>query len=112
MQRGKTIFTALIVGLCVSVGTAAAPTLTFTFKDVHSFKAAQETDSYGINNAGVIVGDYIDSAGVQHGMILNGTKVTKADHPNCLARPERRARHSMPSIPRVSLRAGVDRGRR
>jgi len=87
MQRGKTIFTALIVGLCVSVGTAAAPTLTFTFKDVHSFKAAQETDSYGINNAGVIVGDYIDSAGVQHGMILNGTKVTKADHPNCLSTP-------------------------
>lgn len=87
MQRGKTIFTAFVVGLCVSVGTAAAPTLTFTFKDVHSFKAAQETDTYGINNQGVIVGDYVDSTGIQHGMILTGTKVTKADHPNCAGTP-------------------------
>jgi hypothetical protein len=87
MQRGKTIFTAFVVGLCVSVGSAAAPTVTFTFKDVHSFKAAQETDSYGINNSGVIAGDYVDSTGVQHGMILTGTKVTKADHPNCSGTP-------------------------
>jgi probable HAF family extracellular repeat protein len=87
MQSGKTIFTALVVGLCVSVGTAAAPTLTFTFKDVHSYKAAQETDSYGINNKGVIVGDYVDSTGIQHGMILTGTKVTKADNASCAGTP-------------------------
>jgi probable HAF family extracellular repeat protein len=35
----------------------------------------------------VIVGDYVDSTGIQHGMILNGTKVTKADHPNCAGTP-------------------------
>ena len=87
MQRDKTIFMGFLVVLGISVGTAAAPTLTFTYKDVHSFKAAQETDSYGINNNGVIAGDYVDSTGVQHGMILTGTKVTKADHPNCSGTP-------------------------
>jgi hypothetical protein len=87
MQRGKTILTMLLVGLGVSVGTAAAPTLTFTYKDVHSYKAAGETDSYAINNKGVIAGDYVDSTGVQHGMILTGTKVTKADNPSCAGTP-------------------------
>ncbi len=39
-----------------------------------------ETDTYGINNAGVIVGDYVDSKGVQHGMILAGSKLTTVDN--------------------------------
>src|ERR1022692_4149052 len=87
MQRGKTIFTMFLVGLVVSVGTAAAPTLTFTYKDVHATTTAQETDTYGINNKGVIAGDYVDSAGVQHGMILAGTKLTKVDNSACPGTP-------------------------
>jgi hypothetical protein len=86
MQRGKTIFTVFLVCLFLSVA-AAAPTLTFTYKDVHATKTAQETDTYGINNKGVISGDYVDSAGVQHGMILAGTKLTKVDNSSCSGKP-------------------------
>jgi len=46
------------------IATAAnAPKLNFKFTTIN-VKGSQETDAYGINNAGVIVGDYIDSSGV------------------------------------------------
>jgi hypothetical protein len=67
----------------VAVGIAAAPPLTFTFSDVHANKTATETDSYAVNAAGVIVGDYVDSSGIQHGMILNGAKLTTVNNKNC-----------------------------
>jgi hypothetical protein len=87
MRRGKIIFTVFLVGLCVSVGTAGAPTVTFSFKDVHANKTALETDTYGINNKGVIAGDYVDSSGIQHGMILAGTTLTKVDRAVCVGTP-------------------------
>jgi probable HAF family extracellular repeat protein len=86
MQRGKTIFTVFFVCLFLSVA-AAAPTVTFTFTDVHATKTALETDTYGLNNEGAIVGDYVDSASVQHAMILAGTKLTKVDNPSCSSTP-------------------------
>jgi hypothetical protein len=67
------------------VGIAAAPLLTFTFTDVHANKTALETDTYGVNNAGVIVGDYVDAKSVQHGMILAGTKLTTVNNKSCEA---------------------------
>ena len=81
MQRS--VFGVLIVVTFVAVGLAAAPPLTFTFSDVHANKTATETDSYGVNNSGVIAGDYVDSADVQHGMILAGTKLTTIDNKSC-----------------------------
>ena len=74
------------------VGIAAAPTLTFTFRDVLAPKTAQETDTYGINNSLAIAGDYVDSAGDQHGMILSGansnyTPITTADRADCSTAP-------------------------
>jgi hypothetical protein len=82
-MKSKSFFALLaLVAVFVSVGTAAAPPLKFTFKDVVAGKAA-ETDSYAINNKGVIAGDYVDSSGVQHGMILAGKKVTTADRADC-----------------------------
>ncbi len=77
----------LLVLTFVAVGIAAAPPLTFTFKDVHANKTAQETDTYAINNSGMIAGDYVDSASVQHPMILAGTKLTTADHKGCTTSP-------------------------
>jgi hypothetical protein len=68
----------------VAVGIAAAPPLTFTFSDVHANKTATETDSFAVNDAGVIAGDYVDANGIQHGMILNGKKLTTVNHPNCV----------------------------
>src|SRR5580692_529371 len=67
----------------VAVGMAAAPSLTFTFSNVVALKSATETDSYAVNNAGTIAGDYIDSKGVQHAMILAGTKLTTVNNSAC-----------------------------
>lgn len=73
----------LLVLTFVAVGIASAPPLTFTFSDVHANKTATETDSYAVNNAGTIAGDYVDSAGVQHAMILAGTKLTTVNNKSC-----------------------------
>lgn len=81
----RSILGVLLVLTFVAVGIAAAPPLTFTFSDVHATKTALETDTYGVNNAGVIAGDYVDSASVQHGMILAGKKLTTVDNKNCSA---------------------------
>ena len=81
----RSILGVLLVLTFVAVGIASAPPLTFTFSDVHATKTAIETDSYGVNNAGVIAGDYIDSKSVQHGMILAGTKLTTIDNKACAA---------------------------
>jgi len=80
----SSILGVLVVLMFVAVGIAAAPPLTFTFSDVHSTKTAMETDSFAVNNAGAIAGDYVDAKSVQHGMILAGTKLTTVDHPNCV----------------------------
>lgn len=52
---------------------AAAPTLKFTFKDINA-PGAIETDTYGINDKNMMVGNYIDKSDIPHGMILIGGK--------------------------------------
>jgi hypothetical protein len=81
----RSILGVLLVLTFVAVGLAAAPPLTFTYTDVHANSTALETDTYGVNNAGVIVGDYVDSKSVQHGMILAGKKLTTVDNKACSA---------------------------
>jgi probable HAF family extracellular repeat protein len=82
--KSKSFFALLVlVAAFVSVGSAAAPSLKFKFKDVVAGKAT-ETDSYAINNKGVIAGDYVDSSAIQHAMILAGKKVTTVDRADCL----------------------------
>jgi probable HAF family extracellular repeat protein len=83
----RSILGVLLVLTFVAVGLAAAPPLTLTFTDVHANKTAQETDTYAINNSGMIAGDYVDSAGAQHPMILAGKKLTTADHKGCSNTP-------------------------
>jgi len=83
----RSIFGVLIVLAFVTVCIAAAPTLTFTFTDVHASKTAIETDTYGVNASGAIAGDYVDSAGNQHAMILKGTNLTSLDDKNCPSTP-------------------------
>ncbi len=81
----RTMLGVVIVLTFVAVGIAAAPKLTFTYSDVVASKTALETDTYGVNAAGVIAGDYVDSASVQHGMILAGKKLTTVDYKKCQA---------------------------
>ena len=82
MKSSKSIVGPLVLGLAfIAVSTAAvAPALKFTFKDVNA-PGAVETDTYANNNAGVITGDYLDSGGNIHGMILKGKKLTTIDDP-------------------------------
>ncbi len=81
----RSILGVLLVLAFVAVGIAAAPPLTLTYSDVKAKSTAQETDTYGVNNAGAIAGDYVDSAGVQHAMIKAGTKLTTVNHSTCEA---------------------------
>jgi hypothetical protein len=83
----RPILGVLLVLMFVAVGIAAAPPLTFTFSDVHANKTALETDTYGVNDAGAIAGDYVDANQVQHGMILAGKKLTTINNKACLTTP-------------------------
>lgn len=86
MQNRRTVIGVFVLVLCVCVGVAVA--LTFVFKDVQATTTAQETDTYGINNARAIVGDYVDSAGIQHGVILGGVNAfTSVDRADCINAP-------------------------
>jgi hypothetical protein len=46
-----------------------------------------ETDTYAVNNKGVMAGDYVDQNGAQHGMILSGANLTTADRSDCPPTP-------------------------
>src|ERR1700681_3600480 len=77
IRRLLTCFLLLAVTL-MAASAMAQPPVTFKFADVKA-KGAIQTDSYAVNNAGVIAGDYIDSSNVQHGLILNKAVVTSFD---------------------------------
>jgi len=81
----RSMLGVLLVLTFVAVSMAAAPTLTFTYTDVHANATAVETDTYAVNDAGTIAGDYVDSADVQHGMLLTGTKLTTVNNKACEA---------------------------
>jgi len=84
MKNCKSILCALgLVLLCVGA-TTAADQLTFKFKAV-KIPGATAAEPAGINNAGVSVGDYIDTSGVNHGYILKGKNLTTLDDPNAVA---------------------------
>lgn len=88
MRSRKIVIGMFLLVLCVSVSIAQEPTLSFTFRDVLAVPTAQETDTYGINNTRAIAGDYVDSSGVQHAMILGGINAfTKADRSDCSGSP-------------------------
>ncbi len=88
-SRRMVIGVCLVV--CVSVGIAAAVTFVL-FRNVIALQSAQETDTYGLNDSSVIAGDYVDSGGAQHGMILSSVasvvpKLTTADRADCVTAP-------------------------
>jgi len=86
MTQNKAAFTLIVLVALLSLSTAAvAPALKFTFKNVTANSSALETDTYAINDAGAIAGDYLDSASIQHGMILKGKKLTTVDNSKCSA---------------------------
>jgi hypothetical protein len=75
------LFVLTLATFSVAAAQTAVSAAGYNFVDI-KVSGAIETDTYGINNSGVIVGAYVDSSGVQHGMILNGTSLTTIDVPN------------------------------
>jgi len=57
-----------------------APALTFTFSPV-AVPGARAVGVYAVNNSGSMVGTYLDSAGLWHGLLIAGGKVKTIDHP-------------------------------
>ena len=87
MKNCKSLLCLLAFALAFTVvaATAAdAPPLTFKFTKA-SVPGATTTSAGGINNSGMSVGSYTDSAGVAHGYILKGKNVTTLDDPNAKA---------------------------
>jgi len=79
----RSVLGILLVLTFVAVSIAAAPPLTFKFTSPKAKPSALETDTYAVNNAQQIAGDYIDKNGVQHGMILHGKALTTFDSKKC-----------------------------
>jgi len=84
MRTWKAALSIAVLTFAVAAVAADAPPLKFKFAKAE-VPGSQLTEPGGINNAGVSVGLYIDSAGVQHGYILNGKKVTNLDDPKATA---------------------------
>ncbi|HEV8046473.1 MAG TPA: hypothetical protein VGP35_02005 [Terriglobales bacterium] len=71
---------ALLVAVTSAGSAAGSSTLTFMFKNVN-IHGAKSTVVTGINNAGVMVGNYTDQSGVSHGFRLSNGKATIIDDP-------------------------------
>jgi len=84
MKTNRPLLFIGLVCILLAVNLAAqAPTLTIKCADVKvKVTGALETDAYAINNKSAIAGDYVDSASVQHGMILKGKTLTTFDGPS------------------------------
>lgn len=86
MKIRSGLFLVVALSLTSIAANAASQCPTFTYSDVSvNVSGALQTDSYAINDSGVIAGDYIDSAGVQHGMLMKGKQVVTIDDPDCAA---------------------------
>jgi probable HAF family extracellular repeat protein len=75
---------AIVLAFMIVTTAAAAPTLTFKYTTVN-VPGAIATVLGGINNAGVIVGQYEDKKEVVHCFMLVGSKVTTINHPNAVS---------------------------
>ena len=84
MKTNKTmlcVFGLMLLFTVAAESAADAPKLKFKFSPINLPGALLNVPD-DINNAGVTVGVYVDSSGVQHGYILNGKNLTPLDDPN------------------------------
>jgi len=70
----------IVLGFMLAATAAHAPSLTFKFTKVN-VPGAIATALGGVNNSGVMVGQYGDKKSVLHCFMLRGGKVTTIDHP-------------------------------
>ena len=84
ISKSALVTSALLLLAASVVAQESKPGFTVTHPKAPK---ATETDTYGINNSGVIAGDYVDAAGLQHGMTLKGATLVTFDHPGCSTAP-------------------------
>ena len=77
-------FAGVVLVLAALAGAADLSKVTFHFKNI-AIPGALFTTAAGVNNAGTIVGNYVDASGITHGFMLSGTSVTTIDDPNGIA---------------------------
>src|ERR1700733_7684959 len=82
-SRARLCILTLMPMFVIAAYAGDTPTLKFSFTKAN-VPGPQQTQPSGINNAGVIVGEYVDSSGVSQGYILNGKKLTKLNDPNAV----------------------------
>jgi uncharacterized membrane protein len=71
---------AFVLAFVIAAIAAGAPTLTFKFTPVR-VPGALTTAVGGVNDAGVIVGQYQIKPATARGFMLEGDKLTRIDHP-------------------------------
>ena len=76
----KRILGFLLVSI-LAVAASDAQGLTFKFQ-TFNVPGALESSAFGVNNAGVAVGYYVDQSRVMHGYIVQGRVLTTIDDPN------------------------------
>jgi probable HAF family extracellular repeat protein len=79
-RSNSLLMLGLVLVFMIAANAANAPTLTFKFTTVN-VSGAIATLLGGINNAGVIVGEYEDKTKVVHCFKLVGSKVTTINYP-------------------------------
>lgn len=71
-------------GLILALAIAAnAASLKFTYT-LENIPGAQQTNPYAINNAGVIVGTYVDGNLNTHGYVMDGKRLVNLDAPGAM----------------------------
>ncbi len=82
--RNFALIPVLAILALSSLGIAATPAPPkFTYTPL-TVPGATSTQLFAINNSAVIVGDYVDTAGVTHGVMISGTKRTTINHPKAV----------------------------
>jgi len=72
------------MALAFMAPAVAAPTLTFKFAAIN-IPGSIDVNAYGVSESGVVVGEYLDTAGASHGFILKGKTVTEVNDSKGLA---------------------------
>ncbi|MGB6677962.1 MAG: hypothetical protein WBE44_14810, partial [Terriglobales bacterium] len=79
-RKSLLLFLGFVSAFLMAATAAGAPTLTFKFTKF-TVPGSLTTAPGGINNSGVIAGQYQDKKGVEHCFMLKGGKVTTINYP-------------------------------
>ena len=77
------LFAILTTHTASAQDTTASPALTFTYTTV-TVPGARGTELFAVNNSGDMVGDYQDTSGLWHGLLISSGKIKTINHPGAV----------------------------